>query len=67
MAWLIQAAITCLKITNEARLLGTDPRLIDRNAENAPDSKVNKCIEHVFEEYLSSKELKGTQIVFCDV
>lgn len=56
-----------LKITNEARLLGTDPRLIDLAAENSPDSKINKCIDNVFEEYKKSQDIKGTQIVFCDV
>jgi len=56
-----------LKITNEARLLGTDPRLINQNAINDPDSKVNKCIDNIFKEYKDSGKIKGTQIVFCDV
>lgn len=56
-----------LKITNQARLLGTDPRLLDINAENDPDSKINKAIDNIFNEYRNSKEIKGTQIVFCDV
>ena len=56
-----------LKITNEARLLGTDPRLININAPNDPDSKVNKCIENIYENYISTEGTKGTQIVFCDV
>ncbi len=56
-----------LKITNEARLLGTDPRLLDINAINDPASKVNQCIENIYEEYLKSQDIKGTQIVFCDV
>jgi N12 class adenine-specific DNA methylase len=56
-----------LKITNEARLLGTDPRLLDITAENDPASKVNQCVENIYEEYLKSNDIKGTQIVFCDV
>jgi uncharacterized protein (UPF0305 family) len=56
-----------LKITNEARLLGTDPRIIDKDAINEPDSKVNKCIDNIYEEYIKSENIKGTQIVFCDV
>lgn len=56
-----------LKITNEARLLGTDPRLLDISAENDPASKVNQCIENIYEEYLKSSDIKGSQIVFCDV
>lgn len=61
------SADNMLKITNEARLLGTDPRLIDREAINEPDSKVNKCIYNIYEEYTKSEKIKGTQIVFCDV
>lgn len=56
-----------LKITTEARLLGTDPRLLDESAPNKADSKANKCIENVYQEYLASREFKGTQIIFCDV
>lgn len=56
-----------LKITNEARLLGTDNRLIDKYSENSPNSKVNLCIEHIFHDYQNSNEIKGAQIVFCDV
>ena len=56
-----------LKITNEARLLGTDPRLLNPDAPNDPGSKVNQCIEKVYEEYKNSASIKGTQIIFCDV
>ncbi len=56
-----------LKITNEARLLGLDPRLLYDEAPNEPDSKVNQCIDRVFEEYTESHAFKGTQIIFCDV
>ena len=59
--------LSVLKITNEARLLGTDNRLIDKYSENSPNSKVNLCIENIFNDYKSSSEIKGTQIVFCDV
>ncbi|MGV8149453.1 MAG: helicase-related protein [Alkaliphilus sp.] len=56
-----------LRITNEARLLGLDPRLLTANASNEADSKVNKCIEEVYEEYKNSRNTKGTQIIFCDI
>lgn len=56
-----------LKITNEARLIGTDPRLLEKDAVNDPNSKVNICIENIFYEYQNSNDIKGTQIVFCDV
>lgn len=56
-----------LKITNEARLIGTDPRLLEKNAINDPNSKVNICVENILYEYQNSHDIKGTQIVFCDV
>jgi N12 class adenine-specific DNA methylase len=56
-----------LKVTNEARKLGLDPRLLDANAENNPASKINKCIESIYDEYKNSNDTKGTQIVFCDI
>lgn len=56
-----------LKITNEARLLGTDPRLLDKNAEDEADSKVNMCIQNIYDRYQDTNDIKGTQIVFCDV
>lgn len=56
-----------LKITNEARLLGTDPRLLDESAPNEANSKVNQCMEKVYQEYTESNAFKGTQIIFCDV
>jgi hypothetical protein len=56
-----------LKITTEGRLLGTDPRLINPAAEDNPASKLNKCVENIRERYLESSNMKGTQIVFCDV
>jgi len=56
-----------LKVTNEARKLGLDPRLLDTNAENNPASKINKCIENIYDEYKNSNDIKGTQIVFCDI
>lgn len=56
-----------LKITNEARLLATDPRLIDPLAEHTADSKVSMCAENVYREYEKNADIKGTQIVFCDI
>ncbi|SKC77858.1 helicase-related protein [Maledivibacter halophilus] len=55
-----------LKVTNEARLLGLDPRTLDPNAPNFPDSKVNRCIDAVYKEYIDSRDIKGTQLIFSD-
>ena len=56
-----------LRITGEARLLGTDPRLLDSYAPVDSDSKLNKAVENIYQEYVQSQEQKGTQIVFSDI
>ena len=56
-----------LRITGEAKLLGTDPRLLDSYAPVDSDSKLNKAVENIYQEYVQSQEQKGTQIVFSDI
>ena len=58
-----------LKITNEARLLGTDARLLERDAPNNPDSKLNKVVENVAAEYFQNNVdgKIGCQLVFSDI
>ncbi|NLE00035.1 MAG: DEAD/DEAH box helicase family protein [Fibrobacter sp.] len=58
-----------LKITHEARLLGTDARLIDQDAPNNPDGKLNKVAENVWNEYqVGNKDGKiGCQLIFSDI
>lgn len=56
-----------LKITGEARLLGTDPRLLDIDAPVDEDTKLYKAADNIFKEYTESGEQKGTQIVFSDI
>lgn len=56
-----------LKITGEARLLGTDPRLLDIHAAADRDSKLNQAVRNIYREYIDSADRKGTQIVFSDI
>ncbi len=58
-----------LKITHEARLLGTDARLLDSDAPNNPEGKLNKVVENVLYEYNKAKnEGKiGCQLIFSDI
>lgn len=58
-----------LKITHEARLLGTDARLLDAAAPNNPDGKLNKVIDNVMAEYeKAERENKiGCQLIFSDI
>ena len=53
-----------LKITGEARLLGTDPRLLDLDAPVSEESKLNKAVANIYQEYVDSADRKGTQIIF---
>lgn len=56
-----------LKITNDAKKAGLDFRLIDPNAEDDPNSKINKAVENIFKEYEAWNSDKGTQLVFLDI
>lgn len=56
-----------LKICHDARLLSTDARLLDEDALNDPDSKLNCCVRETLRIYKESEEFKGTQIIFCDI
>ncbi|WP_170272219.1 helicase-related protein, partial [Clostridium tarantellae] len=56
-----------LKIINEARLLSTDARLLDKNHKDYTGSKLNQCIDLIYSDYINSHYIKGTQVVFCDI
>lgn len=55
-----------LKLTNEARLLSTDPRAIDPNLPDDPDTKLNLCAKNVAGIYKETAEKQLTQLIFCD-
>lgn len=54
---------------HEARLLGTDARLLTPDAPESVDGKLNKVVENVlFEYYNAENEGKtGTQLIFSDI
>lgn len=54
-----------LKITNEARKLALDPKLIDNHAPMS--RKVEACAENVYNIYKNTTKTRGTQLVFCDL
>ena len=56
-----------LKITSEGRKCGLDMRLLDANAKDDPNSKVNLCIDNVFRIWEDTSERNGTQLIFCDM
>lgn len=55
-----------LKLTNEAKLMAIDPRLIDEDAPIDDNSKLTTCANKVYEIWKDTGENKLTQIIFCD-
>ena len=56
-----------LSVTNDGRKIGLDQRLMNPGLPDNPDSKVNKCINNVFDIYEQTKEQRSTQLIFCDL
>lgn len=61
-----------LKITNEAKLMALDPRLLDDYDESKYDpqelkqTKIARAAEKVFTIWLETKEQRSTQLIFSD-
>lgn len=55
-----------LKLTNEARLLAVDPRILDPRLPDDPDTKLNVCARKAAEIYHETAEIHSTQLIFCD-
>lgn len=55
-----------LKITNEAKLMAIDPRLLEPGAPVYTDGKLFKCAGNVHEIWRNTAEKKSTQIIFSD-
>ncbi len=55
-----------LKVTNDGRKIGLDQRLINPLLADEPCSKVNACVNNVFDIYDGTSDKKSTQLVFCD-
>lgn len=56
-----------LKITNDGRKLALDQRLIDPDLPDEPNSKVNACVDRIFEIWERTKANRSTQLIFCDL
>lgn len=56
-----------LKITSDGRKLALDQRLSDPMLPDDPESKVNACVRNVLQVWRDTEEIKGTQLVFCDL
>ena len=56
-----------LKVTGDGKKLALDPRCIDPLLSDESGSKLNYCADNVYEEWRNSTDIKGTQLVFCDL
>ena len=56
-----------LKITNDGRKCALDQRLINDMLPDAPDSKVNLCVENAFQIWQETADNLSTQLIFCDL
>ena len=56
-----------LKVTNDGRKLALEQRLLNPMLPDFAGSKVNACVENVYEIWEAEKEKKLTQLIFCDL
>ena len=56
-----------LKITNDGRKLALDQRLINPMLPDFEGSKLNACVDAMFETWKKGKEKRLTQLFFCDL
>ena len=56
-----------LKITSDGKKLALDPRCFVPESHDEEGSKLNECAERIYEVWVDTSDIKGTQIVFCDL
>lgn len=56
-----------LKITSDGRKLALDQRILNPLLGDDPNSKVNACVNNVFEIWKESAGTRGTQLIFSDL
>lgn len=56
-----------LKITSDGKKLALDPRCFVPESEDEAGSKLNVASEYIHEIWERTTDIKGTQIVFCDL
>lgn len=56
-----------LKITSDGRKIGLDQRLMNPLLPDDPNSKLNACVNNVFDIWDKGTEKELTQLLFCDL
>ena len=56
-----------LKITSDGRKISYTQRMIDPTLPYEEGCKIYRCADNVLQLYQESKDIKGTQLIFCDM
>ena len=56
-----------LKITSDGRKISYTQRMIDPTMPYEEGCKIYRCADNVVKVYQDSKDIKGTQLIFCDM
>ena len=56
-----------LKITSDGRKISYTQRMIDPSLPYEEGCKIYRCADNVVKAYNDSKDIKGTQLIFCDM
>lgn len=56
-----------LKVTSDGKKLALDPRCFVPTCKDEEDSKLNECAQRIYEIWSDTADIRGTQIVFCDL
>ena len=56
-----------LKVTSDGKKLALDPRCFVPESHDEDGSKLNECAQRIYEVWTDTSDIKGTQIVFCDL
>ena len=56
-----------LKITSDGRKISYTQRMIDPSLPYEEGCKIYRCADNVVSMYQGSKDIKGTQLIFCDM
>jgi len=56
-----------LSITNDARIMSADARMLIPSAPGTPNSKINQCADNIYAIWQNTAEKRLTQITFSDI
>ena len=56
-----------LKVTSDGKKLALDPRCFVPTCKDEEGSKLNECAQRIYEIWSDTADIRGTQIVFCDL